>query len=65
MGGEEEVTDQKNPVILDAHQLILHAAQCDQTFEEYSDRVVKAARAALKKVSTSLVENEFGKGKRK
>jgi len=59
------MTKKLNPIDIDAQSLILHAVQCEQSFEDYSDRVIKAARANIKKVSEGLVENEFGKGKRK
>ena len=59
------MTSKQNPVDLDAYSLILHAAQCNQSFEDYSDRVIRAARAKIKKISSNLVENECDKGKRK
>ena len=59
------MTTKQNPVELDACDLLLHAAQVGQSFEDYSDRVIQAARAKCKILARNLIGNEMGKGKRK
>lgn len=59
------MTTKQNPIDLDACELLLHAAQTGQSFEDYSDRVIQAARAKCKILSKNLIDNEMGKGKRK
>jgi hypothetical protein len=59
------MTTKQNPIDLDACELLLHAAQTGQSFEDYSDRVIQAARAKCKMLARDLRENEMGRGKRK
>lgn len=59
------MSTKQNPAVLDACALILHASQTDQSFEDYTDRVIRIARTKCNVLNKGLIQNEINKGKRK
>jgi hypothetical protein len=49
------MTSKQDPVAIDAHAMILHAARQGQSLERYMMRVMRDARKKIKRLNEGLV----------